>query len=330
MSQIFAKAANLLLCTLRSKREQSKSYLCSLNNNVMSRGADNRGKGKPSGRSGAGGKPKSGSRGTQPVRKQATKPVGKPKDKAFDAPKRQPVQKKDDGTMRLNKYISNSGICSRREADMYISIGQVTVNGKVVNEMGYQVKLEDDVRFDGRRINPEPKAYVLLNKPKGFATTTSNDKGNTVMDLVAGSTKSRIQPIGRLGRNAMGLLLFTNDDELVQKFTNSKKGVDKLYHVELSNNLKGADIERINEGLKIDGKTITVDEISYVDGAPKKEVGLRIRNTGNSVIRAIFEHLNYEVVRVDCVTIAGLTKKDLPRGHWRHLTKQEVVNLKNG
>ncbi len=296
----------------------------------MSRGGDNRGNGKPSGRSGAGGKQKSGSRGTQPVRKQGGKSYGKQKDKAFEAPKKQAPKKKDDGTMRLNKYIANAGICSRREADMYISIGQVTVNGKVINEMGYKVKLEDDVRFDGRRINPEAKAYILLNKPKGFATTTSNEKGNTVMDLVAGSTKSRIKPIGRLGRNAMGLLLFTNDDELVQKFTNSKNGVDKLYHIELSNNLKTADMERIREGLTIDGKTVTVEEVSFVEGAPKKEVGLRIKNTGNSIIRSIFEHLKYDVVRVDCVTIAGLTKKDLPRGHWRHLTKQEVINLKNG
>ena len=239
-----------------------------------------------------------------------------------------PQKKKDDGTMRLNKYIANAGICSRREADMYISIGNVTVNGKVVNEMGYKVQLGDDVRFDGRRINPESKAYVLLNKPKGFATTTSNDKGNTVMDLVAKATSSRIKPIGRLGRNATGLLLFTNDEQVHQRFTNSKTGVAKLYHVELSKNVKAADIERINEGLTIEGKKITIEEISYVDGAPKKEVGLKIKHTGNSVIRTIFEHLNYEVVKIDCVTIAGLTKKDLPRGHWRHLTKQEVINLK--
>lgn len=246
------------------------------------------------------------------------------------APKKQAPRKKADGTMRLNKYIANAGICSRREADMYISIGQVTVNGKVVNEMGHQVKLEDDVRFDGRRINPEPKAYVLLNKPKGFATTTSNDKGTTVMDLVANATKSRISPIGRLGRNATGLLLFTNDDELVQLFINSKKGIDKLYHVEISKNLKAADMDRIKEGLTIEGKKVFVEEISYVDGAPKKEIGIRIKNRGHSVIRAIFEQLNYEVVRIDCVTIAGLTKKDLPRGRWRHLTAQEIVNLKNG
>lgn len=281
----------------------------------MSRGAENSRKGKSTGRTG-----NNTSKGG----------YNKSKKKAFDAPKKATPKKNDDGSMRLNKYIANAGICSRREADMYISVGNVTVNGKVINEMGYRVKLEDDVRFDGRRINPEPKTYVLLNKPKGFATTTSNDKGNTVMDLVAGSTKSRIKPIGRLGRNATGLLLFTNDDELVQLFTKSKKGVNKLYHIELSNNLKAADLDRISEGLKISGKTVEVEEIKYVEGAPKKEVGLRIKHTGNSVIRTIFEHLNYEVVRVDCVTIAGLTKKDLPRGNWRHLNKQEVINLKNG
>ena len=258
-----------------------------------------------------------GNRSKAPVRnRQKPKP----------APKK--TQKQDDGLIRLNKYISNSGICSRREADMYITTGSVTVNGKVINEMGYKVKLEDDVRFDGRRINPEPKAYVLLNKPKGFATTTSNDKGNTVMDLVSGATKSRIKPIGRLGRNATGLLLFTNDETVHQRFTNSKVGVPKLYHVTLSKNLKVADLDRVKEGLLIDGKNIDVEEISFVDGAPKKEVGLAIKHTGNSVIRAIFEHLNYDVVKIDCVTIGGLTKKDLPRGRYRHLTALEVNNLR--
>ncbi|NNL83809.1 MAG: rRNA pseudouridine synthase, partial [Winogradskyella sp.] len=132
--------------------------------------------------------------------------------------------------IRLNKYIANSGICSRREADENIAIGLVTVNGKIVTEMGYKVKLNDEVKFDGRRINPEPKAYVLLNKPKGFATTTSEGKGRTVMDLVANATKAKIKPIGRLGRNSTGLLLFTNDDTVVKKFTNSKTGVPRLFH----------------------------------------------------------------------------------------------------
>lgn len=252
----------------------------------------------------------------------------KGRSKTSSGPKKQAPKQASDGSMRLNKYIANAGICSRREADMYISIGNVTVNGKVVNEMGYKVQLGDDVRFDGRRISPEAKAYVLLNKPKGFATTTSNEKGNTVMDLVAKATRSRIKPIGRLGRNATGLLLFTNDDEVHQRFTNSKQGVIKLYQVSLSKNLKMADLDRIREGLTIDGKKITVEEISFVEGSPKKEIGLKIKHTGNSVIRTIFEHLNYEVVKIDCVTIAGLTKKDLPRGNWRHLTKQEVINLK--
>ena len=264
---------------------------------------------------------KRGSKSQKPQRKPGSK-LNRPKKEAKLS------TSKDDGLIRLNKYIANSGVCSRREADMYITTGSVTVNGKVVNEMGHKVRLEDDVRFDGRRLNPEPKAYVLLNKPKGFATTTSNEKGMTVMDLVASATKARIKPIGRLGRNATGLLLFTNDDTVHQRFTRSKQGVTKLYHVTLSNNLKIADKDRIIEGLKIDDKTITVEEISYVDGAPKKEVGILLKHTGNSIIRTIFEHLGYEVVKIDCVIIGGLTKKDLPRGRYRHLTPVEVRNLK--
>jgi len=139
----------------------------------------------------------------------------------------------DSDLIRLNKYIANAGICSRREADQHIAMGLVTVNGNIVTEMGYKVKLDDEVRYDGARVSPEKKAYVLLNKPKGFATTTSTDKGRTVMDLVANATNSRIKPIGRLGRNSTGLLLFTNDEKIVKKFTNSKNGVSRLFHVEL-------------------------------------------------------------------------------------------------
>jgi len=224
--------------------------------------------------------------------------------------------------IRLNKYIANSGICSRREADMYIQVGSVEVNGKIINEMGFKVKLTDEVKFDGRKISPEAKAYVLLNKPKGFATTTSNAKGNTVMDLVSKAANVNLQPIGRLGRNATGLLLFTNDDEFMQKFT--RKGVSRLFHIELDKNLKSEDIQKIREGLKIDGKTIEIEDVSWVKNAPKKEVGLKIKHIGNSVIRTIFDHLNYNVVKVDCVTIGPLTKKDLPRGRWRYLSEQEM------
>jgi 23S rRNA pseudouridine2605 synthase len=227
--------------------------------------------------------------------------------------------------IRLNKYIANSGICSRREADMYIQVGSVAVNGAIVNEMGFKVKPNDEVKFDGRRISPEAKKYVLLNKPKGFATTTSDSKGNTVMDLVANASNIPLHPIGRLGRNATGLLLFTNDDDFMQKFT--RRGVSRLFHIELDKNLKSEDIQRINEGLKIEGKTIEVEDVSWVNNAPKKEVGLKIKHIGNSVIRTIFEHLNYNVVKVDCVTIGPLTKKDLPRGRWRDLNEQEMNNF---
>ncbi len=227
----------------------------------------------------------------------------------------------DDG-IRLNKYIANSGICSRREADTYIATGLVSVNGKIVNEMGHKVKPGDDVRFDGRRINPEPNTYVLLNKPKGVATTTSESKGLTVMDLISNATSARVKPVGRLGRNATGLLLFTNDDKLVNKL--HSKGMERLFHIELDKNVKPADLNAISEGLKVNGKEITVEEISYVDNAPKREVGLKIRHMGNSVIRDIFSHLGYDVIRVDCVTIAHLTKKDLPRGRWKLLTREEI------
>jgi 23S rRNA pseudouridine2605 synthase len=229
--------------------------------------------------------------------------------------------------IRLNKYISNSGMCSRREADMHISIGSVTVNGKVVTEMGYKVRLEDEVRFDGARINPEKKTYVLLNKPKGFATTTSDGKGRTVMDLVANATDAKIRPIGRLGRNSLGLILFTNDEQLHAKFTNSKHGVTRLFHIELDKPLNFEHLKSIQEGFKHQGKLVSVEAISYIEGVSKNEIGLQIKNTGNTILRLIFDHFKYEIIKMDCVSIGSLTKKDLPRGHWKHLTEQEISNL---
>ncbi|RNC87674.1 MAG: rRNA pseudouridine synthase [Winogradskyella sp.] len=242
--------------------------------------------------------------------------------------KSQPSKKTNSGDIRLNKYIANSGMCSRREADENIAIGLVTVNGKVITEMGYKVKSTDEVKFDGRRINPEPKTYVLLNKPKGFATTTAEGKGRTVMDLVANSTSARIKPIGRLGRNSLGLLLFTNDDEIMQKFTNSKNGVARLFQLELDKNLKFEDLKKIKEGFKVKGKLISVEDISYIEGESKNKVGIKIKNTGNTILRTIFDELRYDLVKIDCVAIAHLTKKDIPRGHWKHLTQQEVNTLK--
>lgn len=252
---------------------------------------------------------------------------GKVQKKTATKKKTAPKKVVNPDLIRLNKYIANSGMCSRRDADMHIAIGSVTVNGKVITEMGYKVKLEDEVRFDGARIYPEKKTYVLLNKPKGFATTTSEGKGRTVMDLVANATSAKIRPIGRLGRNSLGLILFTNDDVVHKKFTNSKNGVERLFHVELDKNLAYEDLKKIEEGFKIKGKDKRVEEISYIQGASKKEVGIKIKNTGNTILREIFDYLKYEIVKLDCVAIGHLTKKDLPRGHWKHLTDQEANTL---
>ena len=300
---------------------------------------DNQNRGKASGRGSNNQRNRSNARGNAPLNSESLPkktgrqqdPTAKPKLR-FDKTGKEigrrekpvkEVKKSNPGDgIRLNKYIANSGVCSRREADTYIATGLVSVNGKIVNEMGYKVQLSDDVRFDGRRLNPEPITYVLLNKPKGFATTDSNAKGMTVMDLVANATSAKIKPFGRLGRNATGLLLFTNDDEFVQKFT--KKGIPRLFHIELDKNLKAEHLKKIKEGFSIEGREISVEEISYVDNSPKSEIGLKIKHTGNSIIRTIFEHLGYDVVRVDCVTLGPLTKKDLPRGRWRTLTEKEL------
>lgn len=280
----------------------------------MSRHKGGNDKGKSSGRGSGNAKSKTFARGNAPIKKKV-------------APKTKPTSNTNSDLIRLNKYVANSGMCSRREADQHIAMGLVTVNGKVVVEMGYKVKLDDEVRYDGARINPEKKAYVLLNKPKGFATTTSEQKGRTVMDLVANATSSRIKPIGRLGRNSTGLLLFTNDEKIVARFTNSNKGVERLFHLELDKNLKMEDLKKIREGFKVEGKQVSVEEIDYVNNT-KNEVGVKIKNTGNTILHTIFEHLKYELVRIDCVQIAHLTKKDIPRGNWKILSEQEVNTLK--
>jgi 23S rRNA pseudouridine2605 synthase len=277
----------------------------------MSKQRDSKGKGRTSGRGNANSKTNSFARGNAPYKKKNT-----------------PKKSSNPDEIRLNKYVANSGMCSRREADENIAIGLVSVNGKVITEMGYKVKRTDDVRFDGSRIIPEAKSYVLLNKPKGFATTTSEGKGRTVMDLVANATNGNIKPIGRLGRNSLGLLLFTNDDEVVQKFTNSKKGIARLFQVELDKNLKFEDFKKIQEGFKVEGKLIAVEEISYIQGESKNQVGIKIKNTGNTILRTIFDNLNYDIVKIDCVAIGHLTKKDIPRGHWKLLTEQEINTLK--
>ena len=247
------------------------------------------------------------------------KPVQKPK----------PVKQDNDlDGIRLNKYISNSGVCSRREADVFIKAGSATVNGKLVTEMGYKVSLGDEVRFDGSLINQEQKRYVLLNKPKNYITTMEDERGRkTVMELIANASKERIYPVGRLDRNTTGLLLFTNDGELAKKLTHPKSNIQKIYHASLDKKLSNSDLIKISEGFMLDEKRVIVDEISYVVNQPKTEVGVKIHSGRNRIVRRIFEHFDYSVVKLDRVIFAGLTKKDLPRGHWRHLTEMELNTL---
>ena len=237
-------------------------------------------------------------------------------------------KKVDVGGIRLNKFISNSGICSRREADTYIEHGSVTVNGNLVTEMGYKVQPNDDVRFDGTSISPEKKKYVLLNKPKNYITTMDDERGRkTVMELVSNAAKERIYPVGRLDRMTTGLLLFTNDGELAKKLTHHKHDVKKLYHASLDKKLDLKDLQKLRGEVIIEGKKVFIDAVSYVDGQSKTEVGIEIHSGRNRIVRKIFEHVGYKVVKLDRVLFAGLTKKNLPRGRWRELTKQELSNL---
>ena len=239
----------------------------------------------------------------------------------------QSVRKPNDG-IRLNKFISNSGICSRREADTYIEHGSVTVNGKLVTEMGYRVKSGDEVRFDGSLISPEKKRYVLLNKPKNYITTMDDDRGRkTVMDLVQNATEERIYPVGRLDRMTTGLLLFTNDGDLAKKLTHPKHHIRKLYHASLDRKLDLKDLERLRGDVIIEGRKVFIDAVSYVEGQNRTEVGIEIHSGRNRIVRKIFEHVGYKVTKLDRVIFAELTKKNLPRGRWRELTKQEIFNL---
>lgn len=235
----------------------------------------------------------------------------------------------DDGLIRLNRFIANSGICSRRQADEYIRTGLVEVNGTVVTEMGHKVKPEDDVRFDGQRITPERKTYLLLNKPKGFITTTSDERDRkTVMDLVANATKARLFPVGRLDRQTTGVLLFTNDGHLAKKLTHPSHNIKKIYHVILDKNLHGDDMEKIRQGILMQEGVAKVDKISFIEGKKHNEVGLEIHIGWNRVVRRIFEKLGYKIEQLDRVQFAGLTKKNVKRGDWRLLDEKEVNFLK--
>ncbi|MFV5687114.1 pseudouridine synthase [Flavobacterium sp. ZT3R25] len=251
-------------------------------------------------------------------------------DKVEKKPNQAPKRPKVKDEIRLNKYIANSGACSRRDADIYIQSGTVKVNGIPVTEMGYMVKPGDVVNFDGSTLTPEKKVYILLNKPKNF--TTAMDEGQeyrNVLELVKGSTTAKIGAVGRMDKNTTGLLLFTNDTDMIRKFTLPSQKSSKIYQVSLDKNLKYEDLEKINKGLTLDGHRVFVEDVSYIDGEAKSEIGLQLRSSNVKVVRNIFEHFSYDVLRIDRVSFAGLTKKNLPRGNWRLLTEQEIINLKN-
>ncbi|MBR3550888.1 MAG: pseudouridine synthase [Bacteroidales bacterium] len=233
------------------------------------------------------------------------------------------------GPIRLNKYIANAGICSRREADVLIATGAITVNGEVVTEMGHKVMPTDEVRYGDKILQREKPVYVLLNKPKDYITTTDDERGRAnVMELVRDACEERIYPVGRLDRDTTGLLLFTNDGDLTKKLTHPSSEIEKTYDVELDKPFASVDMDLLRDnGVELHDGKIKPDEVEYV-GEGKKEVGITIHSGKNRIVRRIFESLGYEVVKLDRVVFAGLTKKDLPRGRWRFLTKNEISFLK--
>lgn len=230
--------------------------------------------------------------------------------------------------MRLNRFIANSGVCSRREADELISMGLISVNGKTVTELGYKVNPGDEVRYENRVLRAEKPVYILMNKPKGFLTTTDDpQERNTVMQIIGNNVKERIYPVGRLDRNTTGLLLLTNDGDLADKLMHPSYNVKKIYKVELDRPLTRADFETILAGVRLEEGKAMVDDLAILDDG--KTVGIELHIGWNRVVRRIFESLNYEVVKLDRSVYAGLDKKDLARGQWRFLTKEEIVRLKH-
>ena len=233
--------------------------------------------------------------------------------------------------LRLNKYLANAGVCSRREADEYIQAGVVTVNGKVVTELGTKVLRSDEVKFHDQPVTIEKKVYVLLNKPKDYVTTSDDpQQRKTVMDLVKNACPERIYPVGRLDRNTTGVLLLTNDGDLASKLTHPKFLKKKVYHVFLDKPVTAFDIQKISEGVELEDGEVHADAIDYASDTDKSQVGIEIHSGKNRIVRRIFESLGYRVVKLDRVQFAGLTKKGLRRGDWRFLTEKEVEMLRMG
>ena len=236
-----------------------------------------------------------------------------------------------DEPIRLNKFLANAGVCSRREADSFIEAGVVSVNGQVVTELGTKVKRSDSVLFHDQLVSIEKKVYILLNKPKDYVTTSDDPQNRkTVMDLVKGACRERIYPVGRLDRNTTGVLLLTNDGELASKLTHPQYMKKKIYHVYLNKNVTAADMRMIADGIQLEDGEIHADAIDYASETDRKQVGIEIHSGRNRIVRRIFESLGYKVIKLDRVFFAGLTKKNVRRGDWRYLTEQEVNMLRMG
>lgn len=233
--------------------------------------------------------------------------------------------------LRLNKFVAHSGVCSRRQAAEFIKKGLVTVNGEIVLEPYYQVQDDDEVCFKGKPIKvEEKKVYILMNKPKDTITTMKDERGRrTVYDIIRNKVKERIFPVGRLDRATTGLLVLTNDGDLAERLAHPRHEVKKVYHVVLDKDVSEAHLEQIRAGLELEDGPAPVDGVNYIEKKGKTEIGIEIHIGRNRIVRRIFEHLGYQVVRLDRVYYGGLTKKDLPRGFFRHLTKQEVIMLKH-
>ncbi|MBI9059077.1 MAG: pseudouridine synthase [Labilibaculum sp.] len=269
----------------------------------------------------------------------------KPFDRFENKPNRETLQKKhyskkkqlahakisgpEDGILRLNKFISNTGACSRREADIRIADGRITVNNRIVTEVGTKVNIKDVVCMDGKQLQAEAKVYLVLNKPKDFVTTLDDPMGRkTVLDLIKHACDERVYPVGRLDRMTTGVLLFTNDGDLTKRLTHPSYNKKKIYHVFLDREISQEELDQVSAGLELEDGEIKADAISFADSKDKKQVGIEIHSGRNRIVRRIFEHLGYEVEKLDRVFFAGITKKNIPRGKWRFLSQKEVQMLK--
>jgi 23S rRNA pseudouridine2605 synthase len=233
--------------------------------------------------------------------------------------------------IRLNRFIANSGVCSRREADEHISNGLVSVNGKLVTDLGTKVTYQDDVRYKGKKLSAEKKVYILLNKPRGYVTTVEDPHADkTVMDLLGKSLTERVYPVGRLDKETTGVLLLTNDGDLTGKLTHPKYNRRKIYHVFLETVVSKNDLIKLTEGIELDGEMVVADSVSYADPEDRTQIGIELHSGQNRVIRRLFESMGYRVKKLDRVYFAGLTKKNLPRGKWRFLSEKEISMLKRG